>query len=77
MAKIQLDSCDICNELINNEKEGIEISGENIAIAWLGKGSPKGDAFRGSGIYAPMNGRVTLAICKSCLIQELNLTRNI
>lgn len=75
MAKIKLDVCDICNEVIVQAQDGIEISGENIAVAWAGKSSPEGDPFNNSGIHIPMNGRVSLTICKSCLIHELNITK--
>lgn len=75
MAKVKLDVCDICNEVIVSAKSGIEISGENIAVAWAGRDSPKGDPFNNSGIHIPMNGRVTLTICKLCLITELEITK--
>ena len=73
MAKMEMDVCDVCGEVIIQSKGGIEISGENIAIAWVGQDSPEGDPFKNSGIHIPMNGRVTLTICKTCLIKELGL----
>lgn len=76
MAKIKLDVCDICSEVIVTAKNGIEISGENIAVAWAGRNSPEGDPFRNSGIHIPMNGRVTLTVCKPCLIKELEISKS-
>lgn len=73
MAKVRLDVCDVCNEVVVNTKSGIEISGENIAVAWVGRNSPEGDPFKNSGIHIPMNGRVTLTICKHCLVKELEI----
>lgn len=71
MAKVEFDVCDICGEAVTYSKGGIEISGENIAVAWVGKDSPKEDPFKGCGIHAPMNGRVSITVCLPCLKQEL------
>jgi len=76
MAKVKFDVCDICNEVVVKSKGGIEVSGQNIAVAWVGKNSPEGDPFKNAGIHAPMDGRVTLTICKSCLIKELKISNS-
>lgn len=76
MAKVKFDVCDVCNEVIIKAQGGIEIAGENIAITWVGKDSPEGDPFRNAGIHAPMNGRVTLTICKTCLLKELKISNS-
>lgn len=76
MAKIRLDVCDVCNEVISAAKGGVEISGENIGVAWAGRNSPEGDPFKNSGIHIPMNGRVTLTVCKGCLVKELQITNS-
>lgn len=73
MAKVQVDLCDVCGEVIVEPKGGFEISGENISIAWAGRNSPEGDPFKNAGIHIPMNGRVTLTVCKSCLVKELEI----
>ncbi|HLG28093.1 MAG TPA: hypothetical protein VI423_09940 [Paenisporosarcina sp.] len=73
MAKVKIDVCDVCGEVITGAKNGIEISGENIAVAWAGRNSPEGDPFDNNGVHIPMNGRVTLTVCKPCLISELEL----
>lgn len=71
MAKVRLDVCDVCGEVISIMKGGLEISGENIGVTWVGKGSPAEDPFKNSGVHIPMNGRVTLTVCKPCLLKEL------
>lgn len=76
MAKVKFDVCDICNEVVTKSKGGIEISGQNIAITWVGKNSPDGDPFKNAGIHVPMDGRVTITICKSCLIKELKINNS-
>lgn len=76
MAKIKVDVCDVCGEVIVKAKGGIEISGENIVIAFAGRGAPEGDPFKNSGIHIPMNGRVTLTVCKPCLVKELEISNS-
>lgn len=76
MAKVKFDVCDICNEVITKNKGGIEISGENIAVTWVGKDSLQDDPFKKAGIYAPMNGRVTITVCNSCLVKELKISNS-
>lgn len=73
MSKREMDVCDVCDQVVTKTKGGIEISGENIAVSWVGKDSPEGDPFKNSGVHIPMNGRVTLTVCKPCLVKELGI----
>lgn len=67
MAKINMDVCDSCGNVIEDFKGGLEISGENIKVLWAGKSPPSEDVFQNDGVHAPMNGRISITICTSCI----------
>ena len=68
-----MEVCDLCDEILTEQQAGIAILGENIAVRWVGKSSVSTDVFENNGQYAPMNGRVSLTICKKCLKLYLKL----
>lgn len=71
MTKLSVDVCDICDEILTEAKSGIVIEGEDIAMRWAGRNSPKEDLFQNNGQYAPMNGRISFSVCRKCLDLKL------
>lgn len=64
-----IDICDVCGLDLSNTI-AVEIAGENIEIQLKGNvKDPK--SLSSVGVYAPMNGRVTVLICSACLQSAL------
>ena len=72
MGKLKIDVCDLCDAVLTDSKSGIIIEGEHIAVCWAGRNSPEDDIFQGHGSHAPMDGRVSLTVCKTCLGNSLS-----
>lgn len=73
MAKVKIDVCDMCDEVLKGPKDGIIIKGEEIEVQWAGRNSPPGEIFDQNGQHAPMMGRVSLTLCKTCLWIHLEI----
>lgn len=71
MAKIKVDVCDLCDEVLVKPRAGLLFEGENISVKWAGRGSPDEDPLSGAGSLAPLNGRVCVLVCKKCLTDIL------
>lgn len=64
------DQCNMCENDLVDKKSGLIIKGSDIITSWAGDLS---DPFANSGNRAPMQGQVSLVICKPCLKLYLDL----
>lgn len=65
------DACHMCDEPLLLPRSGLSIMGADIVTRWAGP--VRTDPFVNSGAHAPMQGQVSLTICKDCIRKYLEL----
>lgn len=66
MANLTLDVCDLCGDILQQEKSGLVIRGQQLETSWVGMPG-NADPFNNIGSFAPLDGKVRIVVCSPCI----------